>query len=186
MKSLEITSTSTSMRERCYNDAARFAAGGDDIEPAQKFDWFITGHVSESQQVNIQRQCKHFRNKLDGLIYGRRHRLYKMLWIEEGAQLHSKATGTAHAHWVFEHPQHLSADEFELLFTQLWTEICGSTNVDIRPINTNAGGIDGIINYCVKEAEHRNFGTFIEICSDNARSQKNRQTFIHPSLLKSS
>ena len=173
------------MGERCYNNAARFAAGGDIIDPAQKFDWFITAHVSASRQKDIHKLCSHFRNKLDGLICGRRHRLYKMLWIEEGAQLYSNATNTTHTHWVFEQPAHFLPDEFELHFKRLWAEILGSTNIDFRPIRPERGGINGIIDYCVKEAEYRNFGTFIEMFSDNARAQKNRQTFVHPSLLRS-
>jgi hypothetical protein len=182
MKSLEITSAATSMRERCYNDAARFAAGGDDVDPADKFDWFITGHVCEYRQGNIHRLCSHFRNKIDGQLTARSHRLYKMLWIEEGAQLHTKVTGTAHTHWVFEHPAQLSDAEFEHVFKTLWAEICGSTNVEFRSIAPAAGNIERILNYCVKEADKGNFGTFIEPCSDNARRQKHRQSFIHPSL----
>ena len=173
------------MSDQCYTNVARFAAGGDDIDPTQKFHWFITGHVSHTQQVNIYKMCSYFRNRIDGLMATRRHHLYKMLWIEQGAQLHSKARNTAHTHWLFEQPSHLSPVEFQIIFKRLWAEIAGSTNIDIRPIRKELGGINGIIEYCGKEAELGNFGTFFEICSDNARSQNDRQAFLPPSLFKS-
>ncbi len=168
------------MSTRCYEMATQFAACGDSSAPADKFQWFITAHVAKSKQAKIHQLCKDFRNRIDTNIIGRRHRLYKMVWIEEGAQLYSNASGTAHTHWVFEQPSDLTEAQFQSAFKSLWKEIAGSANIDFRLIENGLGGINGVIRYCLKEALHGNFGTFIEACSDNARVQKNRETIIHP------
>ena len=99
-----------------------------------------------------------------------------MLWIEEGRGLHTAAKNTAHSHWLFEQPQHLDEQIFKSIFTDLWKNICGSSNIKFVEVLPQLGGYEGIINYCVKEADVDNLGTFIEPCSDNARIQANRQS----------
>lgn len=159
-------------REQYIQKIALFARKGDDIQVEEKFNYFVTAHLSKSKQQNIEHHCKHFRNRIDREVFRSGKRLYKILSIEQGSQLYNEA----HTHWLLELPNHISEEVFKDIFSRLWIEICGSKNIRITPILYELGGVQGLINYCTKETTYGNYGTFIEHCSDNARKQKLRQS----------
>ncbi len=176
MNILNLTnSTDSNTRLNAFNDATNFIQAGDSLVPEDKLHFFVTAHFSKAKQIDVHRCCSHFRNRIDRTILGRSKRLYKALWLEEGQQLNTSARDSTHAHWLFEWPANTTDEAFKHVFIELWSNICGSSNIDIRPIQLEKGGALGIVNYCLKETDLGNTDVFIESCSDNARLQKNRQ-----------
>lgn len=163
-------------RLNAFIDAADFILAGDRLFPEDKMHFFVTGHFSKAKQTDVYKCCSHFRNRIDRVVLGKsKRRLYKALWLEEGKQLTTTARDTTHAHWLIEWPTGISDKALKHVFIELWSEICGSADIKFRQIQLEQGGALGIVNYCVKENDMGNTGTFIEPCSDNARLQKNRQ-----------
>jgi|GEM_PF-2290876 len=165
-----------SNREQCICNVATFALGGDPLQFEDKYSLFITAHFGRPNQLDVHRNCKHFRNVLDRKILRSKQRLFKVLWLEEGKQLQTSIQNTTHAHWLFELPTHLSEQCFKQVFSELWSDICGSQNIVFKTIEIERGGVEGLINYCTKESNINNHGTFIEHCSDNSRHQSSRQS----------
>ncbi|GJM04886.1 MAG: hypothetical protein DHS20C09_08770 [marine bacterium B5-7] len=162
-------------RLAAFYDAADFILAGDNLAPEDKLHFFATAHFSNAKQDDVHKCCSHFRNRIDRVIFRRSGlRLYKGLWLEEGRQLTSNARDTAHAHWLIESPAGISHKAFKHVFTELWSDICGSKNLKFKPVWLEQGGALGVVNYCMKESDMGNTGTFIEPCSDNSRFQKNR------------
>jgi len=165
-----------SNREHCISNATTFALGGDPLQAEDKYQLFVTAHFGKPNQLDVHRNCKHFRNVMDRKILRSQKRLFKVLWLEEGKQLQTNIQNTTHAHWLFELPRHLSEQCFKHVFTEIWSDICGSQNVVFKTIELERGGVDGLISYCTKESNSNNHGTFIEQCSDNSRHQSSRQS----------
>jgi hypothetical protein len=159
-------------RLKLIRDISLFASGGDKKDIEDKFSVFVTAHLAKSKQADIEYHCKHFRNVFDRAILGQRRRLYKILSIERGAEQYNQF----HAHWLMELPVFMSLSKFETKFTELWIDICGSSNIEFKVIENELGGINGLIHYCTKEVSYGNYGTFNELCSDNARNQNNRHS----------
>ena len=68
--------------------------------------------------------------------------------------------------------------EFTSIFVELWSDICGSDNVLIKPIRKNDGGLEGLLGYLTKERDWQDqlgSASFIPDFSDNARLQKSKE-----------
>lgn len=163
-------------RLNAFDDAASFILAGDSLAAEDKMHFFVTSHFSKAKQIDVYKCCSHFRNRIDRVVFGKsRRRLYKALWLEEGQQLNTSARDTTHAHWLIEWPANTTDKAFKHVFLELWSDICGSTNIKFKRVQLEKGGALGIVNYCLKESDMGNTGVFVEPCSDNARLQKNRQ-----------
>ncbi|MEX0739825.1 MAG: hypothetical protein WD071_10840 [Pseudohongiella sp.] len=164
------------LRLQAFHDVYTFITAGDTGEPEEKLHLFVTAHFAKRKQIDVHKCCSHFRNRLDRVIFRKgNHRLYKALWLEEGAQLTKSAYNTTHAHWLIEIPENVSETAFRCVFSDLWVEICEHRDIRFEYVDFGRGGVHGLINYGLKEFSKGNRGTFIESCSDNARLQKNRQ-----------
>ena len=163
------------MRSKDIDRVARFMCDGEDISPEDKYKLFITAHFGGKQQEIAELHAAHFRNKIDRQVMGRGKRLYKVLFMEEGT---SASFNERHAHWLFEKPQHMTQKQFENIFCELWQEICGSDNIQIKRVQKSRGGLEGLLAYCTKERDWQDYlgnSSFIADFSDNARLQKHRQ-----------
>ena len=178
MEILQLTDSTAhnNARLNAFYDAANFILAGDSIAPEDKLHFFVTAHFSKAKQVDVHKCCSHFRNRIDRLVHGRtKQRLYKALGLEEGQQLNTSARDTTHAHWLIEWPANISDNAFRYVFVELWSEICGDANIKFKHVQLELGGVLGVVNYCLKESDMGNTGVFVELCSDNAKLQKNRQ-----------
>ena len=158
-----------------FNHCEKFIRTGDALYPEEKLHFFVTAHFGKSKQINVHKCCAHFRNRLDRVIFRRPGlRLYKALWLEEGAQLRTRKGDSTHAHWLIEWPINLSDKAFQSVFSELWSEVCWNRDIRFKYVEVTAGGTLGVATYCLKEVTSGNAGVFIEACSDNARYQKDR------------
>lgn len=163
------------MRSRDIDHIARFMWDGDHIAPDQKYTLFVTAHFGGKQQQIAEQHAAHFRNRLDREVLGRGKRLYKALFMEQGT---GNSYNERHAHWLFEKPAGMTRKQFEAVFCQLWQEICGSDDIQIKPVRKQDGGLHGLLQYLTKERDWQGYlgnKSFIADFSDNARLQTQRQ-----------
>ncbi|MDO8864142.1 hypothetical protein Q6D67_20865 [Haliea sp. E1-2-M8] len=163
------------MRVKDIERAWTFLSEGDDISAEKKYTLFITAHFGGRQQQVAELHAAHFRNKLDRRVMGRGKRLYKALFIEEGK---GRSYNERHAHYLFEKPAHMTCAEFTAVFTELWQEVCGSDNVQVKSVRKKVGGLGGLLAYLTKDRDWQDIlgnASFIADFSDNARLQKQRQ-----------
>lgn len=163
------------VKENEMKRIAKFMFDGDkDVELTDKYHYHITAHFSKAKQQDAEYCFKHFRNVLDNKVVGRRNRLYKACFIEEGKNHLSKSYNDRHCHLLIQKPKHLTKKKYEEQFNELWQNICGNDNIKWTRIEKQKNGIDGVVDYLTKELE---FGhkAFIEDLSDNASKQKNRK-----------
>lgn len=169
MKAKYSSTLAHEMRRTEIDRIAAFCCDGDEIDLEAKYKLFVSAHFGARQQQIAEHHAKHFRNVLDRKVLGRGRRLYKVLFIEEGA---AHGYNERHAHWLIEKPGKMPASEFTRVFVKLWQEVCGSNNVRIEHIQKQRGGLAGLVQYLTKERNWRDQignSSFIRECSDNRR-----------------
>ncbi len=159
------------IKENEIAKAIKFFCRGDEIAVEDKFQYFVTAHLSYSKQQVAEHHIKHFRNVLDRKIYGKHRRLYKAVFIEKG-----DFDNERHCHLLIHKPKHLTKAQFEKQFNTLWQQICGSTDIKWKRITQKEGGIGGLLTYLNKQIKTKGIRAFTEELSDNSYQQTNRQT----------
>ena len=97
------------VKENEMKRIAKFMFDGDkDVELTDKYHYHITAHFSKAKQQDAEYCFKHFRNVLDNKVVGRRNRLYKACFIEEGKNHLSKSYNDRHCHLLIQKPKHLT------------------------------------------------------------------------------
>lgn len=160
------------MREKDIERIIDFMWQGDELPPEKKYRLFVTAHFGGKYQETAEFHAAHFRNKLDRAVLGRGKRLYKALFVEQGA---AHSYNQRHAHWLIEKPEHMSKRQFMDVFQALWLEVCGSTDVLCKPVLKKDGGLGGLVTYLTKDRDRgREIGSasFVAEFSDNARLNK--------------
>lgn len=159
------------IKENEIAKAIKFFCRGDEIAVEDKFQYFVTAHLSYSKQQVAEHHIKHFRNVLDRKIYGKHRRLYKAVFIEKG-----DFDNERHCHLLIQKPKHLTKAQFEKQFNTLWQQTCGSTDIVWKRITQKEGGIGGLLTYLNKQIKTKGIRAFTEELSDNSYQQTNRQT----------
>lgn len=155
--------------------ALKFFSSGDDIDIEDKFQYFVSAHLSYSKQQVAEEHIRHFRNKLDRKIYGKHRRIYKAVFIEKG-----DFDNERHCHLLIHKPKHLTKAQFEKQFNTLWQQTCGSMDIVWKRITLKEGGIGGLLTYLNKQVKTKDLHrAFLEELSDNSYQQKHRQSTRH-------